>query len=39
MSMRNDIAKGSDVVKSVFCILDRESDTNLDDEGERLEKI
>lgn len=39
-STSGDIAKGSDAVKSVFCILDRESAINPDDdEGERPHKI
>eukprot|EP00253_Pinus_taeda_P030909 PITA_30909 len=39
-SMSTDIAKGSDAVKSVFGILDRESEINPDDEkGEKTDKI
>lgn len=39
-SMSSDIAKGSDAVKSVFGILDRESLINPDDEkGEKTDKI
>jgi len=38
--MSRDIAKGSDAVKSVFGILDRESRINPEDErGEKADKI